>query len=335
MSEKNSLGGIKKFFSSNIREIGLIFVIIIISVFVQYRSGGHFLTFENISDMITETAVLAILSVGMMMVIITGGIDLSIGAVMALAGMVGTTFLKHNIDANPLTIIIIAIGVGTACGLVTGFLVSRLRILPIIATLGMMNIYRGTTYLVSSGGWVLQKDMSIAFMSVATGKIFGINNLIWIAIIVYIIGYFFLNYNRIGRRIFAVGNSPESAIVSGINNKRILTLVYTVMGAIAGLAGILYVCKYAAAQGETATGYEMNVIAACVLGGVSISGGTGKVQGVLLGALLFGILNNAMPLIHISPFWQEAIRGLIILLSVIINAVVQRNVQRTALQRRA
>lgn len=334
MSENKTIKSIKNLAASNVREIGLIFVIIIISVFVQYRSGGHFLTFENISDMITETAVLAILSVGMMMVIITQGIDLSIGATMALSGMVGTTFLKYNMGVNPIVIILISVLVGTICGLIIGFLVSRLHILPIIATLGMMNVYRGITYLVSGGGWVLQKDMSQSFMSLATGNLLGINNLIWIASIIYIISYFFLNYSRTGRRIYAIGNSPESAKVSGVNNERVLTLVYTLMGAIAGLAGILYVCKYAAAQGETATGYEMSVIAACVLGGVSISGGTGKVQGVLLGALLFGILNNALPLIQVSAFWQQAIRGIIIILSLIVNAAIQRRVQRNALRRR-
>lgn len=335
MSKKfNATAVLRRTLSSNIREVGLIAVIMMISGFVQYRSGGHFLTLGNISDMFTETAVLAILSVGMMMVIISKGIDLSIGATMALSGMVGTTFLKHNIDTHPLIIILIAIAVGTLCGLIIGLLVSRLHILPIIATLGMMNVYRGITYIVSGGGWVLQKDMSREFMAIATGRIFGINNLIWVAIIIYIISYFFLNYNRTGRQIYAVGNSPDSAKVSGINNKQILTLVYTLMGAIAGLAGLLYVSKYAAAQGETAMGFEMSVIAACVLGGVSISGGTGKVQGVLLGAILFGMLNNAMPLIHISAFWQEAIRGMIILVSVIINALIQRNVHRRSLQRR-
>lgn len=111
-------------------------------------------------------------------------------------------------------------------------------------------------------------------------------------------------------------------------------MVYTVLGAVAGLGGILYVCKYGVAQGETCTGYEMNVIAACVLGGVSINGGTGRVQGVLLGAVLLGILNNAMPLIHVSSFWQEAIRGLIILLSIIANSLIQRNVEMKALRRR-
>lgn len=320
--------------SKNIREISLIVVIVVIAIFVQYRSGGNFLTMVNINDMLKETAVLAILTVGMMMVIITAGIDLSVGAVMALSAMVGTTVLKYNPGLPPAVIILIAIAMGTVCGFINGVLVSRFKILPIIATLGMMNVFRGTTYLVSNGGWILQKDMTQEFMDVATGSFLGINNLIFIAIIVYVIGFYFLNYTRAGRKIYAVGNSPESARVSGINTKRTLTLAYTVMGACSGLGGVLYVCKYAAAQGETATGYEMNVIAACVLGGVAISGGVGKVQGVVLGTLLFGMLNNALPLIHVSPFWQEAIRGLLILFSILVNALMQRRVVTKALERR-
>lgn len=325
----------KSILSENFREMGLILIIILISILVQFRSGGSFLTAENINNILVETAVLAILSVGMMMVIITGGIDLSIGATMALAGMVGTTVLKSNSGINPVFIILIAVIVGTVCGLFIGFLIARLKVLPIIATLGMMYVYRGITYLVSNGSWVLQKDMTKEFMGIATGSFMGINYLIWISVFVYLIGYYFMNYSRKGRQIYAVGNSMESAMVSGIKTKNVLVLVYTLMGMIAGLAGILYVCKYAASQGETATGYEMNVIAACVLGGVSISGGVGKVQGVLLGALLFGVLNNALPLMHISPFYQEGLKGLIILLSIVINAVIQRRVSRRSLERRS
>jgi len=324
----------KKIFSDNIREISLILVMIVICFFVQFRSNGKFFTTENISDLFTETAVLAILAVGMMMVIITAGIDLSIGAIMALAGMIGTTVLKENKGISPIIILLIAIAVGIVCGMINGALVSKLKILPIIATLGMMNIFRGLTYLVSRGSWVLQNDMPSSFLGIATGQALGINNLVVMALVIYIIGYVFLNYSRTGRKIYAVGNSEESAEVSGIKTKRILWLAYTIMGAIAGFAGLLYVCKYGAAQGETAVGYEMNVIAACVLGGVSISGGTGKVQGVLLGALLLGLLNNAMPLINISAFWQEAIRGLIIVLSVMSNSLIQRNVEMKALRRR-
>lgn len=329
---------VKKFFSSNIREISLIIVMIAIAVFVQVRSGGNFLTGENITDMLKETSVLAITAVGMMMVIITGGIDLSVGATMALSAMVGSTLLKNSVAAgNPtanIIIVLVAIGVGLACGFINGILVSRLKILPIIATLGMMNIYRGITYLVADGSWVKQAEMGPGFLGMATGSLFGINNLLIIAVLVYAAAYFFMSRTRTGRRIYAVGNSEESARVSGIKTNRVLTLAYTIMGAVAGLAGILYVCKYGVAQGETCTGYEMNVIAACVLGGVSITGGTGRVPGVLLGAILLGMLNNAMPLIQVSAFWQEAIRGLIILLSIAANALIQRNVEMKALRRR-
>ena len=325
---------VKKLFSSNIREISLVLVIIALSIFVNVRSGGNFFTAENISDLFTETAVLAISAVGMMLVIITGGIDLSIGEVMALGAMVGCTVLKNNQSLPGVVIILISMGVGLVCGIINGTLVAKLKILPIIATLGMMNIFRGLTYLVANGSWVKQQEMGSEFLSIATGKVFGINNLIIIAAVVYIIAGFFMNKTRTGRKIYAVGNSEESARVSGIKTDRTLIMVYTILGTIAGLGGILYVCKYGVAQGETCTGYEMNVIAACVLGGVSINGGTGKVKGVLLGAILLGILNNAMPLIKVSSFWQEGIRGLIILLSIVANSLIQRNVEMKALRRR-
>lgn len=300
---------LKKFFSSNIREISLIIVMIALSLFIEIRSGGNFFTLENISDMFTETAVLAITAVGMMMVIITSGIDLSIGSIMALGAMVGGTILKNNQAVPGVVIILVSIAVGIVCGFINGT-------------------------LVANGSWVKQQEMGTKFLSIATGKFLGINNLIVVAIVVYIIAAFFLNKTRTGRKIYAVGNSEESARVSGIKTDRTLIMVYTILGAVAGLGGILYVCKYGVAQGETCTGYEMNVIAACVLGGVSINGGTGRVQGVLLGAVLLGILNNAMPLIHVSSFWQEAIRGLIILLSIIANSLIQRNVEMKALRRR-
>ncbi len=324
----------KKFFAANIREISLVIVMIVIAIFVEYRSGGNFLTAENLSDMFAETSVLAICAVGMMFVMVTGGIDLSIGAIMALGAMAGCTVLKNNPGIPTIAVVAIAMAVGIVSGFFNGVLVSKLKILPIIATLGTMNIYRGITYLVANGSWVKQQEMGAGFLSLATGKVLGINNLIMIAVAVYIIAAFFMTQTRTGRKIYAVGNSEESARVSGIKTDNTLILVYTLLGVIAGLAGTLYVCKYGVAQGETCTGYEMNVIAACVLGGVSVNGGTGRVPGVLLGAILLGILNNAMPLIHVSSFWQEAIRGLIILLSIIANSLIQRNVEMKALRRR-
>lgn len=324
----------KTLFGRNVREFGLLLLIIVLALLANLRSGGLFLTYKNIGDMLSETSMLIITAMGMMMVIITGGIDLSIGSTMALAGMVATTVLKHNLDMAPVLVVLIAIVVGVAAGLVNGFLIAYLNILPIIATLGTMNVYRGVTYLVSGGSWVLQQDMSRGFMNIATGQLLGFRYMVWIALVVAALAYYFLNYARAGRQIYAIGNSMESARVSGIATKRVLVLAYTIMGACAALAGVLYVCKYAAAQGETAMGYEMNVIASCVLGGVAISGGVGKVPGVLLGTILLGMLNNALPLMKISPFWQEALRGVIILISIIINALISRRATKKALERR-
>ncbi len=318
---------------SKFREVGLLGFIILLSVLVQIRNPS-FLTLENINDMVKNTAILSILTVGMMLVIVTRGIDLSIGATLALSGMIAALAVGANPELHPVLAILLGTLVGIACGAVVGGLVSKGGILPIIATLGMMNVFRGLTFMVSNGKWVSAHQMPASFKGIATSSILGVNTLIFIAIIIYIIFYYFINHTRTGRQIYAVGSNPESAKISGINNARILWLVYTVMGALAGLAGVLWVSKFASAQGDTAMGYEMNVIAACVLGGVNIAGGSGKISGIILGSLLLGILNNALPLINVSPFWQSAIQGLIILVAVLFNALVKRGVDRNHLMRR-
>ncbi|MDR1106540.1 MAG: ABC transporter permease [Treponema sp.] len=318
---------------SRFREAGLVFFIVIVCAAVQARNR-EFLTGLNIGNLLTNTAVLSILSVGMMMVLLTGGIDLSIGATMAFSGMVSALTVRANPEiAVPLVILEGAL-IGAAAGLVIGVLVSRFSILPIIASLGMMNVIRGLTYLVSGGAWVSAYQMSDKFKALATGRVFGVNNLIIIAVVIYLLFYCFINYTRTGRRIYAVGSSPEAAEVIGLPKKRIVTLVYVLMGFLAGLGGVLWVAKFASAQGDTAAGYEMNVIASCVLGGVSVSGGRGKVSGLVLGVLLFGILANALPLVNVSPFWQQGIQGLVILLAIITNVLIKRNNDRGVLRRR-
>jgi len=316
-----------------LRELGMIGFIIIIAIFVQMRNP-RFLTLENINDLIKNAAILSILAVGMMMVMITRGIDLSIGATLALSGMIASLTVSVNPNMSPIIAIGIGIGVGTLCGAVVGGLVSKGGIYPIIATLGMMSVYRGLTFLASKGKWISAQQMPVSFKAIATSPIFGINTLIFIAIIIYIISYYFINHTRTGRKIYAVGSNPESARVSGINNNRILFMVYTIMGALSGLAGVLWVSKFASAQGDTASGYELTVIAACVLGGVNSAGGSGTISGILIGSLLIGILNNALPLINVSPFWQQAIQGGIILTAVIVNTIVKRRVDKNNLSRR-
>ncbi|PSL36364.1 monosaccharide ABC transporter membrane protein (CUT2 family) [Planomicrobium soli] len=318
---------------SKFRELGLLAFIILLCIVVQTKNAS-FLTIGNLTDMITNTAILSILALGMMLVLITRGIDLSIGSTLALSGMIVAQTVSIYSGLNPVLAILMGTAIGIVCGIVIGFLVAKIGILPIIATLAMMNIFRGLNYTVSDGQWISSYQMPASFVSIATSKILGINTLVFIAIVIYIIAFYFINHTRTGRQIYAVGSNPESAKVSGINQTKILLIVYSIMGGLSGLSGVLWVSKFASAQGDTASGYELTVIAACILGGVSIAGGSGKISGVILGAFLLGILNNGLPLMNVSPFWQMAIQGSIILIAVIINALVKRGVDRNNLLRR-
>ena len=316
------------------RELGLLIFIVALGLVIQLRNPA-FLTASNLNSLLTNTSILAVLAVGMMMVLVTRGIDLSIGSIIAFTGMVTAITVARFPGMSPLLALAQGSAMGMVFGMVTGILVARFDVLPIIATLGMMNIVRGLTYVVSGGRWVSSYQMSAGFKAIATGRLFGFNNLIAIAVIVYIAAAYFLNHTRTGRQIYAVGSNPEAALVSGLPKRRLIFLAYTIMGALAGLAGVLWVARFASAQGDTATGYELQVIAACILGGVSISGGVGKLSGLILGTILFGILSNALPLVNVSPFWQQGIQGATVLAAVITNVLVRRNTERTALRRRA
>ncbi len=324
----------RTFSGENLRELGLLIFIIILGAAIQIRNPA-FLRLSNLSDLLTNTAILGILAVGMMMVLITRGIDLSIGSIIAFTGMVTAITVARYPNIPPIVAILEGTVIGMVIGMVTGLLVARFDVLPIIASLGMMNIVRGLTYVVSGGRWVSSYEMSTGFKAIATGTTLGLNNLIVIAICVYLIAAVFINHTRTGRRIYAVGSNPQAAEVSGIPKRRLVFLVYAIMGSLSGLAGVLWVAKFASAQGNTAIGYELQVIAACILGGVSIAGGVGKLSGLILGTLLFGILSNALPLINVSPFWQMGIQGATVLAAVITNVMVKRNTERTALRRRA
>lgn len=306
-----------------IREYSLLGFIVIFSIFVHLRNS-RFLTLGNLTNLATNTAILSILAVGMMMVIITRGIDLSIGANLALSGMISSMIVRAYPTLNPILIILIGILIGGTGGFLIGLLVSKAAILPIIATLGMMNVLRGLNYIISGGSWVSSHQLPDSFKSISTGKVLGINNLIILAVLIYIVFYYFINFTRTGRKIYAVGSSPESARVSGIDIDKIKIMVYTVMGSLAGLGGVLWTSKFASAQPNSAAGYELNVIAACVIGGISIAGGQGKVSGLISGVLLYGMLDNALPMLNVSPFWQNAIQGAVILLAVIVSAYIKR-----------
>jgi rhamnose transport system permease protein len=192
------------------RELGMLGFIVLISIMVQFRNSNY-LTAENINDLLTNTAILSILAVGMMLVIVTRGIDLSIGATLALSGMVSSLTVVVVPNLHPVIAVLLGTLIGMVCGSMLGFLISKVKVLPIIASLGMMNVFRGLTYIVSGGKWVSAHQMPKSFKAIATSSILGINTLIFIAVVIYIVFYYFINHTRTGRQIYAVGSNPESA----------------------------------------------------------------------------------------------------------------------------
>lgn len=337
MPEKQNAaaGKQRKFNLSSFRELGLLLFIVILCVVVQLLNNAFF-TGKNFVDLVNNTAILGILSVGMLMVLLTGGIDLSIGSNMALTGMVAALMAMNNPDMHPIFTVLAAMGVGAVCGLIIGLLVSQLNVIPIIASLGMNYIYRGLTFRLSDGAWVSAHQLPESFKAMGTDSFLGVSYLVWVAVVVFLLAQYFLRNTRSGRKMYAVGSNREAVTISGINPRNTQLLTYIIMGVLAGLGGVLWVAKFASAQPDTATGYETNAIAACVMGGVAVTGGRGKVLGVLLGTLLIGIINNVLPLLsmYISPFWQDFIKGFIILGAILLNVITKRRRDREDLKRR-
>ncbi|MFV0528749.1 MAG: ABC transporter permease [Lachnospiraceae bacterium] len=323
---------LKKLASS--REMSLVIVLIILCGFIQFRNS-NFLTAKTIGDMFQNYSVTMVLAIGMMGVLLIGGIDISIGSTVALSGMITALMMRDGLYENVFVGFLVSILVGLAAGVIIGLVISRGGVLPIIATLGFMNIYRGITYLVADSRWVAAYEIPDGYKAFALGKVFGVlNNLVLIMIICYIIFFVVMKWTKFGRKIYAVGSNPEAAEVSGIKIKNIKLACYAILGALSGLVGAMWVSYYASAQGDMGTGIEMDVIAACVIGGVSLTGGRGSVVGVFLGSLTMAIISNALPLIGVSQFWQNGIKGLIIIVAVILNVITQRVIDRNNLRRR-
>ena len=327
----NQKSGFKKIVSS--REF-LLLVIVVAMFAIVSAINPAFFSFEAVTDMLKNNAVTMVMALGMLGVMLVGGIDISITSTLALAGMTIGMLLKYSHIQSTLLAFVIACGIGIACGLVIGLVVSRANVPPIIATMGFMYVYRAMGYLVSHGGeWAGAAALG-AFKNFATDKILGLSKVIWVIILCYVIFFIVMKWTRLGRKVYAVGSNPEAAEVSGINVKNIKLMVFTVMGFLAGLAGALQVSVYASAMPDMATGGEMDVIAACVIGGVSMSGGRGSVVGVLLGALIMAMIPKALPLLHINALWQNAIKGVMILVVVVINVILQRVAAKNALSRK-
>ncbi len=290
-----------------------------------------FVALDNIAYVLDDTSILFMMALAQMMVILTRGIDLSVASNLALSGMFSASLAQNYPELPVIAYILLGIVSGTLLGLFNGGLISYLGIPPIAMTLGTLAAYRGLIVVYGGGNQVNASEMGDVFQNFPKTPVMGVTATFWIMVVLAIVVWIFLNHTRTGRGLYAVGGNPVAARYCGVDLSRQQLLVYVLSGAIAGLCGYLWVARYGVAYSEIASGFELTIIAACVIGGVSIAGGVGSVAGTLLGALFFGVIVNALPVMQVTPFWQMAISGTVILAAVIVNARNERRVGKLIL----
>jgi rhamnose transport system permease protein len=314
------------------REVFLALAIVLVLVLVTLRFP-RFAQPGNLLTIFNDTSILMMLALGQMGVILTRSIDLSMAANLALTGMI-VAMTNAAFPGVPVPLLMaMCVVVGAGLGAFNGILVWRLDIPSIVVTLGTLTIFRGLVFVLSGGAWVNAAQMSPDFIQFQRQVILGLPVLSWIGIAVALLFFVLMTRTPLGRAFYAIGVNPTASVYTGINVGRTKFLAFVIAGAVSGLAGYLWVSRYVIASTEVASGYELTIIAACVIGGVSIAGGIGSVPGVLLGALFLGLINNALPVIGVSPFWQMAISGAAILLAVVLNARGERAKGRIILKK--
>ncbi len=296
--------------------LGLIVVLVVLFSLTTER----FMSVSNLSNLLLQLAGTAISAIGMTMVIITGGIDVSVGSTLGMASVVAGKLLMGGY--SPFFVLLSALGTGLAIGLFNGTLVAFGNVPPIIVTLGMMSILRSLMYQLLGGRWI--SGIPPAIRVIGLGKWLGVPISMWITVVLIAFFTYFLSSRPLGRAIYAVGNNPEAARISGIDLRRTTLFVYAVLGALAGFAGLVYVARTGIVQTNTGSGFELEVIAAVVLGGTSILGGRGTVIGSLLGAFLVGIIKNGMVLLNVPALSEGLVVGVLIILSVMIDVIRAR-----------
>jgi rhamnose transport system permease protein len=295
-------------------------------LFPRFASAG------NLLELLDDTSILILLALGQMIVLLTRAVDLSVASNVALTGMSVALFNQAFPDASIIVVMLLALAIGIGLGALNGALVWLLEMPSIVVTLGTMAIYRGLTFVLSNGAWVTSNEMTVAFQNAIRIRVLGLTTLSWLALITAATGFFVLRSTSFGRRFYLAGSNPSAAAYVGVSAGRAQLNAFVISGAIAGLCGYLWVARFAVAYTDVALGFELQVIAACVIGGVSIAGGVGTVAGVLIGCLFLGIIKNALPLIDVSPFWQMAVSGVVITLAVVLNARRERTSGRQILE---
>jgi ribose transport system permease protein len=301
------------------RQLGTLAGLLTLCV-ILWAATPHFLTVSNLLNVLEQTALNAVVAVGMTFVIISGGIDLSVGSVLALAGICLALALEAGVPAP--AAIGLALVVGTGCGLINGVLITRGRLPPFIATLGMMSVARGAALMLAEGRPI--SGFSEGFRAIATERLLAIPGPVLITIVIYAVAHFVLTRTVFGRTTYAIGGNEEAARLSGVQVLFHKTAVYGVAGLTSAAAAVVLTARLNSAQPTAGTMYELDAIAATVIGGSSLLGGEGTVTGTLIGALIMGVLRNGLNLLNVSSFLQQVVIGVVIIGAVLVDMSLKR-----------
>lgn len=305
------------------RELGIVLITVLLMAIITIRSP-FFLNYANFEDILVAISLTIIVACGQMLAIIIRGIDLSVSSIIGLVAMVVGLFIRDKFDFPMGLTLFMGIGLGIFLGTINGLLITLGNLPPLIATLATMSIFRGMVIVFSGGEWVNTYRISPNFLQITRTLILGIPALIWFAVLVAAVIAIMMKYSRLGRQIYALGSNPNAADVAGIPKNKVTFIVYLISGTLAGFAGILWASRYGSVTNETGVGFELQTVAACVVGGVSVLGGAGKVLNVILGAWLLGIIGNALTISNINPFLRLTINGLLIIVAVVFDTLIYR-----------
>lgn len=310
------------------RELSLVIVMLVLGAGVAL-AAPQFLTGANLSQVAGLASITAIAAIGQALVVITRNIDLSVEATMGLVAYVVAITLESHLLTGP-TAILFGIGVGMVLGMVNGLLVTVFNVPSIVATLGTLSIFRGIDYLIAGSHQVPLSGLPEGFTDPARDSIFGLPTFVVVVLVVLVLGSTLLRWTRFGRQVYAVGSNPEAAAILGIPARVVVFAAFTLCGLLAGIAAVMWVMQFGTINGTAATGYVLAVVAAVVVGGVNIFGGSGTVIGAAIGAYFLGFVANALILVGLSQFWLQAIYGVVILVAVSADTLISRRIQRIA-----
>jgi len=294
--------------------------------------SDKFLSVSNLWNVMRQISVNICISTGMTLIVLTAGIDLSVGSVLALCGAITAGLLKNGVEVPSMNLyigftvfgaVIAGLLTGSLLGAFNGWAITRFKVPPFVATLAMLTVARGFTMLWTKGFPI--SGLGDTFLFLGTGWLLGIPVPVWISGIIVLIAVFITNKTRLGKYIYAIGGNESASRLSGINVNRVKIMVYTIAGSLAAIGGVLVTARLDSAQPNAGSSYELDSIAAVVIGGTSLSGGRGSILGTVQGAVIIGVLNNGLVLLNVSPFWQQVVKGLVILLAVVIDKLNAKN----------